>query len=241
MDSYGEGDSGPGAGFEARLHAGGVAFDAEDAALLDAVDEAGSLNAAADSLGRSYSRAHKRLTALEEAFGPLVERQRGGSGGGGSALTDLARDLLAQFDRLRAEYAGVAETDVTVLPGTVTERTGELGIVETAAGELRALVLTDEDDVEVVIRADAVTLQSPESAPMASETSARNRMAGQVRDLREGERIVTVLLDVGAEQPLAALVTDRSRDLLELKQGREVVASVKATTIRAIPHRDRTG
>ena len=227
----------PAPAFEARLYADGVTFDAGDAALLSAVDESGSLNAAADELERSYSRAHKRLTALEGAFGDLVERQRGGSGGGGSALTERAREVLARFDRLRAEFSGVAETAVTVLDGTVTERTGELGVVRTAAGELRALVPAEGEAVQLPIRADAVTLQSPDSAPPEARTSARNRFSGTVIALDPGEQVVTVAVDIGAERPLSALVTERSRGLLDLDAGSEVVATVKATTIRAVPRR----
>lgn len=221
--------------FEARLYAAGVAFDASDAALLSAIEETGSLNAAAEAEGRSYSRAHKRLQALESAFGPLVERQRGGSDGGGSSLTDRARRVRSRFDRLRAELSGVAETETTVLAGTVIERDGELGVVETAAGDLRALVPPEASAVEVTIRADAVTLQAAESAPMANETSARNRFVGTVTEVSAGDAVVSVFVDIGAERPLAALVTERSRDLLDLAPGRDVVASVKATTIRALP------
>lgn len=229
--SAGEAD----ADFEARLYADGVAFDAEDAALLDAIAEAGSLNAAAKSLNRSYSRAHKRLTRLESAFGSLVERQRGGSGGGGSRLTPLADQVLAQFDRLRAEFSGVAETETTVLDGTVLDRDSELGVVETAAGEIRALVPANADDVQVSIRADAVTLQAPDSTPLEDATSARNRLFGTVSSVDAGESVATVTVDVGAETELSCLVTRRSIDLLELEPGVEVVASLKATTIRAIP------
>jgi molybdate transport system regulatory protein len=234
MNRYAGGEP-PNPDFEARLYADGVAFEADDAALLRAVGEKGSLNAAAESLGRSYSRAHKRLDALESAFGSLLERQRGGSGGGGSQLTDRAETLLARFDRLRAEFSGVAETDETVLAGQVLERDGELGIIETDAGELRALVPPEADNVQVSIRADAVTLQSPDSAPMDAETSARNRLKGTVQAVDHGESIATVTIDVGAERPLTALVTSRSVELLDLEPGVDVVASLKATTIRSIP------
>ncbi len=223
------------AGFDATLRADGVAFGARDAELLRAVDDAGSLNAAASTLGRSYSRAHDRLTDLEDAFGALVERQRGGSGGGGSALTDRARDLLAAFDRLRAGYTAIAETTETVLDGDVRDREGELGIVATAAGEVRALVPPDADAVEVVLRADAVTLHDPADAPEGGETSARNRFSGTVVDVERGESVCRVSVDVGADAPLSALVTEESRERLGLEPGREVVASFKATATRTTP------
>ncbi|MFW5939519.1 MAG: TOBE domain-containing protein [Halolamina sp.] len=223
------------AGFDASLRADGVAFSARDADLLRAVDDAGSLNAAASTLGRSYSRAHDRLTDLEAAFGALVERQRGGSGGGGSRLTDRAHELLAAFDRLRAGYSAIAETSETVLDGTVVERHGELGTVETAAGTVRATVPPDADSVEVVLRADAVTLHDPGDAPPGGATSARNRFDGEVVDVDRGEAICRVAVDVGADAPLVALVTEESRQRLALSAGRDVVASFKATATRATP------
>ena len=223
------------AGFDATLRADGVVFDDRDAELLRAVDDAGSLNAAAGELGRSYSRAHGRLTDLEEAFGGLVERQRGGSGGGGSALTARARELLAAFDRLRVGYAAIAETAETVFDGDVVDREGELGTVSTAAGTVRALVPPETDSVEVVLRADAVTLHDPAETPAGDATSARNRFSGEVVAVDRGEAICRVSVDVGADAPLVALVTEESRRRLGIADGREVIASFKATATRATP------
>jgi len=223
------------AGFDATLRADDVAFAERDAELLRAVDEAGSLNAAASALGRSYSRAHDRLTELEGAFGSLVERQRGGSGGGGSALTDRAYELLAAFDRLRAGYSAIAETTETVLAGEVTERDGELGTVETPAGTVRALVPPEAESVEVVLRADAVTLHDPADTPTGDATSARNRFSGEIVAVDRGESLCRISVDVGADAPLVALVTEESRQRLEIEVGRAVVASFKATATRATP------
>jgi len=223
--------------FEAELHADGVTFGADDAALLRAIDDAGSLNAAAEALGRSYSRAHKRLSRLEGAFGSLVASQRGGTGGGGSALTERGRALLARFERLRSGLTGVAEVAETVLPGEVVDRSGEIATVKTAAGRLRALAAPDAAAVFVTIRADTVTLQDAAAAPPAAETSARNRFRGTVRTVERGESVVTVTVDVGADPPLVSLVTARSSDLLGL--GMAVVASFKTTATRATPRDPR--
>ncbi|WP_435100519.1 TOBE domain-containing protein [Halarchaeum sp. P4] len=226
------------AGFDARLYADDVAFGARDAALLRAIDTAGSLNAAAERLGRSYSRAHGRLDELEDAFGPLVERTRGGASGGGTTLTEDARALLARFERLRAGYAAIAETTVAVLAGTVVERTGELGTVETAAGPVRALVPPDTDDVEVSVRADAVTLHAPDDVPPSDATSARNRFEGTVTDVESGDAVTRVRVDVGADAPLDALLTAESVERLDISVGCAVVASFKATATRATPVQD---
>ena len=237
MESDGE-SSAPDPTFETRLHADGVEFDGRDAALLRAVAGEGSLNAAASALGRSYSRAHERLGELEGAFGPLVERTRGGAGGGGSRLTDGARALLARYDRLRAEFTGVAEATETVVEGHVVERRGELAVVETDVGRLRALTPSDAETVQVTLRADAVTLHAPADAPPAGGTSARNRLEGVIGAVEVGEAVGTVTVDVGGRDgnvALDALVTLESVERLGLAPGEPVVVTFKATATRAVP------
>ncbi|WP_435333984.1 TOBE domain-containing protein [Haloarchaeobius sp. TZWWS8] len=229
-------DGAPAGEFEAGLRAGDVTFDTADAELLRAIDETGSLNRAADRLGRSYARALDRLQSLEDGFGSLVERRRGGAGGGGSELTSLARDLLGRFDRLRTAFAGVATVEETVLDGRVVSRDGELGTVETSVGAVRALVPSDPSvtDVQVSIRADSITLHAPDDAPDAGGTSARNRFTGTVLAVEAGESVATASVDVGGETALSALVTTDSVARMGLEDGRPVVATTKATTTRAV-------
>jgi molybdate transport system regulatory protein len=221
------------AGFEAHLQVGEETFDGRDAVLLRAVADQGSLNAAASALGRSYSRAHGRIGDLEAQAGSLVERERGGSEGGGSRLTENARELLAQFDRLQAALEVTATTERLVLDGTVRDRDGDLVTVETAAGTVRALALTPADDVEVSFRSDAVTLHAPESAPAEGETSARNRFEGDVLSVERGDGTALARIDVCARDSLAVRITETSLRELELSAGERVVASFKATATRA--------
>lgn len=223
------------AGFEARIGRGDAAFDGRDAVLLRAIDDHGSLNRAADDLGRSFAHAQRRIVELEHAFGRLVDRRRGGTGGGGSELTDTARDLLARFDRLRAELSGVAAAPQTVLAGRVVDRDGELATVDTDAGLVRALAPPDADRVEVTVRADAVTLIAPEAVPEGSGTSAINRFEGMVASVDRGETVAVVECTLDGGGRLAALVTLASVDRLGLTPGTPAVATFKATATRAIP------
>ncbi len=220
-------------GFEVQLAVGDLAVTKRDIELLAAIDDRGSIHAAAAALGRSYAHAQRRIVALEEALGPLTERTRGGSGGGGSSLTDTARELSRRFGRLDAASSGLATVEKTVLEGRVVDRTGELGVVETGIGRLRALVPPETESVEVSIRADAVTLTAPSETPDEDGTSARNRFSGSVRAIETGETIATVAVDVGGETPLSALVTRSSLDRLGLAPGTEVAVSFKATATRA--------
>jgi molybdate transport system regulatory protein len=220
---------------EIHLEIGETTVTGRDVELLEGIAEHGSIHAAAGALGRSYAHAQRRVVELEEALGPLVERQRGGSGGGGSQLTDEARQLLARFERLETAADGLTSVDETVIEGSVIKRDGELGIVEGGFGRIRALVPPEGEAVEVTVRSDTVTLTPPEETPAPDETSARNRFHGTVSSVEPGESVAKVEVDIGTETPLRTLVTRESVERLDLEPGREVVTSFKATATRATP------
>jgi len=70
--------------------------------LLAAIDESGSISAAARAVGISYRTAWDRLDRLNNLSPtPLVVRSAGGSSGGGTQLTDLGRRLLAGFQLIQ--------------------------------------------------------------------------------------------------------------------------------------------
>lgn len=67
--------------------------------LLRAIDQTGSISAAAEVLKVSYHRAWEKLHEMETRLGvTLVETQTGGTHGGGARLTAAARDYVARFD-----------------------------------------------------------------------------------------------------------------------------------------------
>ncbi len=77
--------------------------------LLRAIEETGSLKAAAKAAGFSYRAAWARLREVEAALGfPLAVSQSGGEGGGGTRLTEKGKDFLVRYQRfLEAAEAGV--------------------------------------------------------------------------------------------------------------------------------------
>lgn len=74
--------------------------------LLTRVEQTGSISRAAAAMDLAYREAWGRLRGAESAFGaPLLERHTGGPGGGGTSLTQAARELLARFAAIEAELA----------------------------------------------------------------------------------------------------------------------------------------
>ncbi len=69
--------------------------------LLVYIDRFGSISAASKEMGISYRKAWSSIQAMEERLGRrLIVRTRGGRGGGAASLTDVAKDLIAKYDRV---------------------------------------------------------------------------------------------------------------------------------------------
>ena len=70
--------------------------------LLHAVEEHGSLRAAAASMGMAYTKALKILRNAENTLGyPLTIRNTGGKDGGGSRLTSEGKEWLDRYEAYR--------------------------------------------------------------------------------------------------------------------------------------------
>lgn len=212
-----------------------VRFDDRDAQLLEAIAEYGSVNRASAELGRSQARAVRRIETLEGAFGDLVERQRGGSGGGGSELTDDGRSVLDRYYRLAAAIDATASVRETVLRGTVTRVYGELADVETSIGAIRGVHEGIEvgEVVQIRIPSDALTVHAAEATPDPNATSARNQRTGRVDVLERGETVHVIAIDVDGTT-FRATITQDSLDRLAIDEGDAVSISWKATGTRLI-------
>lgn len=70
--------------------------------LLQAVDELGSLTAAAERFDVAYRVAWGKIKEIEARLGfPLLEAHSGGAGGGGARLTPQGRDVVARYNQFR--------------------------------------------------------------------------------------------------------------------------------------------
>lgn len=77
-------------------------FGEGPARLLRAIEETGSLRAAALSMDMAYTKALKLMKHAEEALGfPLIIRITGGKTGGGSLLTPEGMQWLQQYEAYR--------------------------------------------------------------------------------------------------------------------------------------------
>ena len=114
----------------------------ERIALVEAVDDLGSITAAAKRLGLSYQGAWDALQALNNLFdAPLVEAAPGGRTGGAAKVTVRGRAVIDAFHRVQGEIDAALQKLEGALAG---EPTGDLfwslGMRTSARNPLRGVV-----------------------------------------------------------------------------------------------------
>ena len=81
--------------------------------LLEGIARTGSLSQAARDLGMSYRRAWLLVEDVKFSFDqPVVESSAGGPNGGGTALTDFGKQLIARYRKLESDMQLLARTSL---------------------------------------------------------------------------------------------------------------------------------
>jgi len=92
------------------LHQNGKAFGDGPYDLLLGIERLGSLRKAASEIGMSYYQAWRLIQSIEGRLGfSLIERQVGGTSGGGSTVTPEGRMLMVRYKAFREELTVVLE------------------------------------------------------------------------------------------------------------------------------------
>ncbi len=229
-------------------------------AVLEAVGELGSIQAAARQVGLSYRGAWDAVQALNNLFDtPLVVAAPGGRAGGAAHVTPQGRDVLSAFHRFQAETSST----LSRLDGRLgLDVFWSLGMKTSARNILRgqiARILPGAVNVEVVVKvADDLEIVAVITGPSVEDlelrvgipaialikssfiilaggenlrTSARNQISGTVVSRDDGAVNSDVRLDIGHGKTLAATVTLESANALDIAVGNPLTALIKASHI----------
>lgn len=80
--------------------------------ILKAVEHTGSIKAAAKEVGKSYRHVWDKIKQAEQALGvPLVRTQVGGKDARRSELSELAQNLVRDFDAFRQRLFELVEVE----------------------------------------------------------------------------------------------------------------------------------
>lgn len=90
--------------------------------LLEAVDEHGSISAAARSMQMSYRHAWELLDDINQCFAqPAIVTETGGRAGGGAHVTDFGRALVARYRVMQEKAQEALEDDLEALTDECVE------------------------------------------------------------------------------------------------------------------------
>jgi molybdate transport system regulatory protein len=89
-------------------------------ALMELIAKHGSISAAGKEMRMSYRRAWLLVDEINQIFRkPLVEKQMGGSGGGGAKLTEFGRDVVTRYRSIEVAAAIATASDIKALKSSL--------------------------------------------------------------------------------------------------------------------------
>lgn len=234
--------------------------------LLSAIKRCGSINKAAKEVPMSYKAAWEAIETMNNlATTPIVLRETGGSGGGGTKLTEYGENLLKTYFLLKEEQKKFIEnlnrvTDLNTgslkflrrLSMQISARNQLSGVVEqiitekvnaevhirlksgnsivsviTNSSATNNLELSIGDEVVAIIKSSNVLLSTQDGLKI----SARNKLSGIIESINFAEVNSEVVINIGNEDKVVAVVTSNSINSMNLKVGSSVDAIIKASDI----------
>ncbi len=111
--------------------------------LLFAIQQSGSINKAAKAVPMSYKAAWDAVDAMNNlSHTPIVSRETGGSGGGGTKLTPYGENLLKTYKALKIEQKKFLETlkNMTDIDTGTLKTIGRLAMQISARNQIQGVV-----------------------------------------------------------------------------------------------------
>lgn len=205
--------------------------------LLFAIGRTGSMSKAAKEVPMSYKTAWEAVDKMNNlAHTPVVVKATGGSGGGGTKLTEYGENLLASYRQLQSEHERFLRRlqELTNIDTGVLEDIGRLGLQISARNQIQGriksiklkrvnaeivLALKSGHELLSVITNSAVEslglkvsdevvaiFKSSSVAMFKGESEKENAFNGVVQYIEEGKRNAEIILDIGEGETLVAVM-----------------------------------
>lgn len=163
-------------------------------ALLEKIDEYGSITKAAKAVGICYKTAWDTIDMINNlSEKPLFVRMTGGKSGGGTRLTEEGKEIIRKFRVINEEHD-------KFLAG-LEDRMDDVGTLYKFLKRI------------------------------SMKVSARNIFAGTVEKIAKGAVNSEVDLVLKGGDRLIAIITNDSVESLDLKEGMEAYAIIKASSV----------
>ena len=223
--------------------------------LLFAIGRTGSISKAAKEVPMSYKTAWEAVDSMNNlAHIPVVTKATGGSGGGGTKLTEYGENLLKSYRQLQAEHQKFL-TRLQALTNIDTGTLADLGrlglqisarnqiqgkiksikqkrvnsevLLELKSGHELLSVITNSavESLNLKVADEVMAIFKSTSVTMQKESSSRyNNFLGTLKHKEEGKLNVELILDLGEEETLVSMMP---LEEVNFTLGEEVVATVR--------------
>jgi len=162
--------------------------------LLNAIKRHGSISKAAKAVPMSYKAAWDAVDTMNNLSGtPIVLRETGGKGGGGTTLTEYGENLLKTYSILKEEQKHFLE-------------------------RLKQVTDVDKGTLKTIGR-------------LSMQISARNQLTGTIEKIITGMVNTRLYLQLKSGNKLISVITNNAVTALGLKEGDEVTAIFKSTSV----------
>ncbi len=234
-------------------------------ALLEKINELGSINSAAKAVGISYKTAWHLVNMVNNlSEKPLVDRVAGGKNGGGTVLTKEGKKVIEQFRVVQEEHRRfldnleerLGDSDLyqllrrismkisarNVFSGTIEKITrgavnAEVTLLISANTRITSIITNGAVDnlslkeglnAYAIIKSSSIIIGSDLEG---SKISARNIISGKISKIIEGPVSSEVDVDVDGGNVISATITHGSSEKLAIKEGDQVSAIFKASSV----------
>jgi len=223
--------------------------------LLELINKYGSILKAAKEMNMSYKAAWDIVDSLNNiSEKPLVIAKAGGRKGGQTYLTEEGKKLIERYKKLEEIFRDLSKKDLEILTGGIIMNISARNKIfveiesikkdlvnteivgKTKDGNKLVSVITNEATEELNIKEKDKAIFIFKSSDVLISTdenlkiSSRNRLKGVVVEVIEGAVNSEVKLKVG-DIIITAVITNDAVKELNLEEGKEAIALIKATNI----------
>lgn len=222
--------------------------------LLFAIGRTGSISKAAKEVPMSYKTAWEAVDKMNNlSHKPVVTKATGGAGGGGSVLTEYGENLLRSYRQLQEEHQKFLSrlqeltnidtgtlSDIGRLGVQISARNQLQGVIKTIqkkrvnstillslkSGNERTSIITNSavESLNLKVNDEVMAIFKSSSVKILNKETKNNAFLAVIQHLFLGKRNVEVILDLGEEETLVAVMPIKEHSLAI---GSEVIAFVE--------------
>jgi molybdate transport system regulatory protein len=203
--------------------------------LLELIQETGSIKKASETMKMSYKAAWDAINVLNKVYGePLMERQVGGKGGGGTRLTQAGKDLIRSYriySKMNSLYLDELN-NANKINAEIVEVSESYMTAKTENGDILSCALLDDelksgDSTTLLIRPSDIILIDSDSF----NTSAKNMFKCKISKIANTDKYSSIVLKTEKGTEFYAQITRSSAENLKLEENKSIFILFKTTSV----------